>query len=84
MTDDLFNDVFHFMLATKKTQECFVYHEAVPSKLPYKWINKYGQMTVRSSKLLIFKQDEGNALDSAQMVVHYNKIFDVLKDIHEV
>ena len=61
-----------------------MYHEAVPNKLPYKWIKKYGLMTVETSNILIFKQDESNALDSAQKVVQYNKIFDELKDIHEV
>jgi hypothetical protein len=55
-----------------------------PRKLPYKWIKKYDLMTGETSNILIFKQEEGHALDSTQKVVQYSKIFYVLRDIHEV
>jgi hypothetical protein len=85
MIDDLFHDVFQFMLAIKKTSEALQpsIMKQYPNKLPYKWIKKYDLMTVKTSNILIFKQEEGDALDSAQEVVHYSKIFDVLRDIHE-
>ena len=55
-----------------------------PNKLSYKWTKKYDLLTVETSNILISKQTEDDALESAQKVVQYSKMFDVLRNIHEV
>ena len=55
-----------------------------PNKLPYKWIKKHDLLTVKTGHILIYKQTEGNALDSAQKVVKCSNMLDVLRNIHEV
>ena len=86
MTDDLFNDVFQFMTSIKNAPEAdrLSIMKNVPNKMAYKWIKKYEILMVETSNILIYKQAEGDALDSAQKVVHYSKMFDVLRDVHEL
>ena len=86
MTDDLFKDVFQFMTSIQNAPEAdrLSIMKNVPNKMAYKWIKKYDILMVETSNILIYRQAEGNALDSAQKVVHYSKIFDVLRDIHEL
>jgi hypothetical protein len=57
---------------------------SIPNKVGYKWIKKYDVHIVDTSHILIFKQAEGEALDACQRVAKYSRIFDVLREIHEL
>ena len=58
--------------------------KSYPNKIAYKWIKKYDLLTVGTSNVLIYKQEDGAALDTCQKVPKYSFIFDVIREIHEV
>jgi hypothetical protein len=58
--------------------------KSIPNKVGYKWIKKYGIHIVDTSQILIFKQADGEALDACHRVVKYGRIFDLLREIHEL
>jgi hypothetical protein len=39
-----------------------------PNKIAFKWIKKYDLLTVNTSNILIYKQEDGAALDTCQKV----------------
>lgn len=84
--DAVFDEIYNLMLALQDSDEEQRLHHIrkIPNKVGYKWVKKYAIMTIDTSNILIYKQDEGEALDSCQKVVSYSKIFDVLRQIHEL
>ena len=86
ISDALFDQVYKPMLAIQDAGEEDRLKEIrkLPNKVGYKWVKKYAIKTVDTSNILIFKQGEGEALDTCQKVVSYSKIFDVLRQIHEL
>lgn len=86
ISDRLFNEIYNFMLSIQDASDevRLALLRSIPNKVGYKWMKKFDIRTVDTSNVLIFKQVEGEALDACQKVVKYSKIFDVVRNIHEL
>ena len=86
ISDGLFNEIYNFMLSIQDASDevWVILLRSIPNKVGYKWMKKFDIHTVDTSNVLIFKQAEGEALDACQKVVKYSKIFDVVRNIHEL
>jgi hypothetical protein len=86
LSDKLFNEIYHFMLSIQdaSNEERLRLLRSIPNKVGYKWIKKYDIHIVDTSHILIFKQADGEALDACQRVAKYSRIFDALREIHEL
>jgi hypothetical protein len=84
--DNVFQEIYSLMLSLQgaEEQERLKLLRKIPNKVGYKWEKKYDILTVDTSHILIFKQENGEALDSCKKVVSYGRIFDVLRQIHEL
>ena len=84
--DNVFEEIYSLMLSLQgaEEQERLKLLRKIPNKVGYKWEKKYDILTVDTSHILIFKQENGEALDSCKKVVSYGRIFDVLRQIHEL
>lgn len=86
MTDEQFNEIMNFFFSIRNvSQEKKVsIMRSYPHKIAYKWLNKYDVLVINTSRTLIFKQGAGLALDSCQRVANYGRVFDVVREIHEL
>ncbi|KAL3802508.1 hypothetical protein HJC23_012527 [Cyclotella cryptica] len=84
--DAVFDQIYSLMLSIQdcNEEERLKLLRQIPNKVGYKWVKKFSILTIDTSNILIFKQDETEALDSCKKVVSYSKIFDVLRQIHEL
>lgn len=84
--DAVYEQIYALMLSIQdcNEEERLKLLRQIPNKVGYKWVKKFSILTIDTSQILIFKQDEGEALDSCKKVVSYSKIFDVLRQIHEL
>jgi hypothetical protein len=88
LTDTTYNEIVEFINAIK---ECATNDERREimrdnaARNPYRLLEKYDLIVNSdSTRILIFKQKGGSALDSCQIVVKFSSIFDVVRQIHEV
>lgn len=86
LSDELFDEIFSFMQSIQDAsdEDRIQLLRSIPNKLGYKWIKRYDITTVDTRHVLIFKQADGEALDTCCKVVKYSQIFDVVRKIHEV
>jgi hypothetical protein len=52
--------------------------KSIPNRVGHKRIKKYDILSVEVSKILIFKQADGEALHACHKVVKYSNIFDAV------
>jgi hypothetical protein len=88
LMDTTYDEIVEFINAIK---ECATNDERRQimrdnaARNPYRLLEKYDLIVNSdSTRILIFKQKGGSALDSCQIVVKFSSIFDVVRQIHEV
>ena len=86
LTDKSFAEIYNFIASVKNVSEKKRNQimKSYPNKIAYKWIKNYDLLTVDTSNVLIYKEEDGAALDRCQKVPRYSFIFDVIPEIHEV
>ena len=86
LSDNQFETIVSFMIsynnALKEDRVDVI--NRYPHKIAYRWLKQYELLTVETSNVLIFKQPVGAALDCCKKVVSYGKMFDAIREIHEV
>ena len=55
-----------------------------PNKIAYKCVKRYDVMVVKTSNVLIYKQEDGSPLDSCKKVMKYSNLFDAVCELHEM
>ena len=88
LMDTTYNEIVEFINAIKECAANDERRQIMPdnaARNPYRLLEKYDLIVNSdSTKILIFKQRGGSALDSCQIVVKFSSIFDVVRQIHEV
>ena len=86
VTDEYFDTIVKVLLAleTADDKKRVAIMKSYPNKVAYKWVKRYDLMVVQSSRILIYKQEEGSPLDLCQQVVKYSNLFDAIREIHEL
>lgn len=88
LQDTTYNEIVELLIAIK---ECTTKEERAQimrdnkARNPYRLLKKYDLIeNSDSTRTLIFKQRQGEELDSCQVVVKFSSKFDVVRQIHEL